>query len=277
MRDLFKTHRFDLIVHTAAQPSHDWAARAPLMDFAINAGATAALLENYRTYTPDAVFIFTSTNKVYGDRPNSLPVKEHAMRYEIPASHPFSEGINETMSIDNTLHSVFGSSKVAADIMVQEYGKYFGLSTGVFRCGCITGPAHKGARLHGFLAYLVQCVAGGIPYTVYGYKGKQVRDNIHAYDLVRAFYEFYKHPQRGEVYNMGGARYSNTSILEAIKEIEPILGKKARVHIVKKARTGDHRWYISDVSKFKKQYPSWSHTYTNHAILEELCAHATVR
>jgi len=276
--ELFKKNKFDLIIHTAAQPSHDWAARDPQMDFSINAGATLSLLEAYRNYCPGAVFLFTSTNKVYGDRPNSLPLIEEKTRYELPKNHPFYRGINESMSIDTTLHSVFGASKVAADVMVQEYGKYFGLATGIFRCGCITGPAHSAARLHGFLAYLVQSIARGTPYTIYGYKGKQVRDNIHAYDLVTAFYEFYKHPKKGEVYNMGGGRYSNTSILEAISEIESLLGKKAKIKLVATPRIGDHQWYISDVSKFKKDYPNWSYSYDNHKILEELCrAHSTVR
>ncbi len=271
VQKLFKAHKFDLIIHTAAQPSHDWAAREPLTDFSINAGATLSLLENYRKYCPEGTFIFTSTNKVYGDTPNSLPFIEQPTRYELPKNHKFYKGINESMSLDNTLHSVFGASKVAADIMVQEYGKYFGLHTGIFRCGCITGPAHSGTRLHGFLAYLVSSIAQGTPYTIYGYKGKQVRDNIHSFDLVNAFYHFYKHPKKGEVYNMGGGRHSNTSILEAIKEIEELLGKKAKVKVTKTPRLGDHEWYISDVSKFKKDYPKWKHQYNGHQILKELC------
>lgn len=271
IEELFKKNKFDLIIHTAAQPSHDWAARDPQTDFSINAGATLSLLEAYRTYCPDAVFLFTSTNKVYGDRPNSLPLIERATRYELPKNHQFYQGINESMSIDNTLHSVFGVSKTAADIMVQEYGKYFNLATGIFRCGCITGPAHSAARLHGFLAYLVQSIARGTSYTIYGYKGKQVRDNIHAYDLVTAFYEFYKKPKKGGVYNMGGGRHSNTSIIEAIAQIESLLGKKAKVKIITTPRIGDHQWYISDVSKFKKDYPNWSYSYDDHKILEELC------
>lgn len=276
--DLFKKYHFDLIIHTAAQPSHDWAARDPVTDFSINAGATLTILEAYRAYCPDAVFIFTSTNKVYGDRPNRLPLVERKTRFELPVRHPYFRGVNETMSIDNALHSVFGSSKVAADILVQEYGKYFGLATGVFRCGCITGPAHAGVPLHGFLAYLVHCIKTESPYTIYGYKGKQVRDNIHVYDLVAAFDHFYKNPKKGDVYNMGGGRHSNTSILEAIKEIESLLNKKATIKIVQTPRLGDHQWYISDVSKFTKQYPKWKYTYNNHKILGDLCrAQATVR
>lgn len=267
---VFKKFRFDCIIHAAAQPSHDWAASDPAADFSINATATLSLLEIYRKTCPKAVFIFTSTNKVYGDRPNSLPLVEGKTRYELPKNHPDYTGINEQMNIDNTLHSVFGSSKTAADIMVQEYGKYFGLKTGVFRCGCITGPAHAGTRLHGFLAYLVRCIATGTPYTIYGYKGKQVRDNIHAHDLVHAFYHFYKNPRGGEVYNMGGGRHSNTSILEAIATIESLVGKKAKINIVKTPRRGDHQWYISDVSKFMRHYPKWKYTYDNQSILEDL-------
>jgi CDP-paratose 2-epimerase len=277
IQDLFDEYRFDLIIHTAAQPSHDWAARDPLTDFSINAVATLILLEAYRKHCPRAVFIFTSTNKVYGDRPNTLPLVERAARFELPRGHAYFRGIDETMSIDNSLHSVFGSSKAAADIMVQEYGKYFGLTTAVFRCGCITGPAHAGVPLHGFLAYLVRCIAMGITYTIYGYKGKQVRDNIHAHDLVSAFYHFYKNPKTGEVYNIGGSRHSNTSILEAIGEIEAIIGKKAIISYQKKPRIGDHQWYISDVSKFQKHFPKWKYTYNNDNILQELClAHSTV-
>lgn len=271
IESLFKKYRFDLIIHSAAQPSHDWAAREPMTDFSINADATLVLLEQYRLHCPEAVFIFTSTNKVYGDRPNTLPFIEHKTRYELPRTHKYYAGINETMSIDNTLHSIFGSSKTAADIMVQEYGKYFGLATGVFRCGCITGPAHSGARLHGFLAFLVSCIAMGRQYTIYGYKGKQVRDTIHAYDLVDAFYRYFQHPKKGEVYNIGGGRHASISILEAIAQIESLLGKKAHIKYDKSHRIGDHQWYISDVSKFQKQYPAWKYRYDNKLILEELC------
>lgn len=268
---LFKANYFELIIHTAAQPSHDWAAKEPLTDFSINATGTLLLLEHVRQYCPKSVFIFTSTNKVYGDRPNMLPFVEKALRYELPQNHRYYNGIDESMSIDNCLHSVFGASKVAADILVQEYGKYFGLSTTVFRGGCLTGPAHSGTQLHGFLAYLVKCIATRTSYTIYGYKGKQVRDNIHSFDLVNAFYHVYKKPRKGEVYNIGGSRHSNISILEAIKKIERVLNKKAQIVYVDQPRRGDHQWYISDVSKFKKHYPTWNYTFTSDMILEDIC------
>jgi len=271
LEDLFKTYRFDLIIHTAAQPSHDWAAREPITDFSINAGATLLLLEQYRLRCPEAVFLFTSTNKVYGDRPNKLHFTERKTRYELPRTHPYYAGFDETMSIDNSLHSIFGSSKVAADIIVQEYGKYFGLATGVFRCGCITGPAHSATRLHGFLAFLVSCIATARPYTIYGYKGKQVRDTIHAYDLTTAFYRYFQRPKKGEVYNMGGGRERSISILEAIEQIESLLGKKAHITYDRTHRIGDHQWYISNVSKFQKHYPAWNYRYDMFQILEELC------
>lgn len=270
---IFQETKFDLIIHAAAQPSHDWAAKEPLTDFTVNANGTLVLLENFRKYCPDAVFIFTSTNKVYGDTPNFLPLVELEKRYELEPSHPFfKEGIDETMSIDNSKHSLFGASKVAADILVQEYGKYFGLKTGSFRGGCLTGPAHSGTQLHGFLAYLIKCIATGQKYTVFGYKGKQVRDNIHSYDLVNMFWHFYLNPREGEVYNAGGARHSNISMLEAIEKIEILLCKKARYEYVEQNRIGDHIWYISDVSKFKKHYPDWNFTYGIDDIMQEICA-----
>jgi CDP-paratose 2-epimerase len=271
LEDIFKKNTFDLIIHTAAQPSHDWAAKEPLTDFGVNATATLYLLEHFRKYSPEAVFIFTSTNKVYGDTPNKLPLVEKEVRYELSEDHQYYSGIDESMSIDNATHSIFGASKVAADIMVQEYGKYFGLKTVAFRGGCLTGPAHSGAKLHGFLAYLIKCIAQEIEYTIFGYKGKQVRDNIHSFDLVNAFYEFYKNPKVGVVYNIGGSRYSNTSILEAIEKIENVLGKKAKTTYVEKNRVGDHIWYISDVTKFQKDFPNWKYTYTNDQIIEEIC------
>lgn len=271
IREIFKKHRFKLIVHTAAQPSHDWAAKEPLTDFTINASGTLILLENFRRFCPEAVFIFTSTNKVYGDRPNSLPLIELKTRWELPSRHPFYRGIDESMSIDDCLHSVFGASKVAADIMVQEYGRYFGLKTACFRGGCLTGPSHSATQLHGFLAYLTKCIATGQKYSIFGYKGKQVRDNIHAHDLVSAFYHFYQKPRIGEVYNMGGSRHSNASMLEAINKIEKILGKKAKIEYRKENRKGDHIWYISDVSKFKSHYPKWDYEYNLDQILEEIC------
>lgn len=268
---IFKENDVDLIIHTAAQPSHDWAAKEPLTDFTINALGTVVLLEAYRQFAPKAVFIFTSTNKVYGDNPNKLSLKELSTRYELPASHKFYNGIDETMGIDNTTHSVFGVSKTAADLMVQEYGRYFNLKTGVFRGGCLTGPAHSSAQLHGFLAYLVNCIVNEREYTIFGYKGKQVRDNIHSYDVVNAFYHFYQKPRSGEVYNLGGSRYSNISIIEAIKKIEKILGKMAKIKYNPKNRTGDHIWYISNVSKFRNHYPKWGYKFDSDKILEELC------
>jgi len=277
IEEIFKSYNFSLIIHTAAQPSHDWSAKEPLTDFSINATATHILLEAYRKYCSQAVFIFTSTNKVYGDNPNKLPLIEKNTRYEIAESNIFHKGINETMSLDHCTHSIFGVSKTAADLMVQEYGRYFGLKTGVFRGGCITGPAHSSAKLHGFLAYLVSSIVSGIPYTIFGYKGKQVRDNIHSFDIVNAFYHFYKNPRLGEAYNMGGSRHSNISVHEAISKIEQITGKKAIIKYHPKSRIGDHIWYISDVSKFQRHYPKWKYTYNGNQILEELCRFAITK
>ena len=270
---IFKKYgsQLDLIIHTAGQPSHDWAGRHPAIDFTVNAIGTHNLLEATRKYNPQAIFIFTSTNKVYGDLPNHLPLIEQDKRWELPKNHRYFLGIDESVSIDNCLHSLMGASKVAADILVQEYGRYYGIKTGIFRGGCITGPAHFGAQLHGFLAYLVKAVQRDIPYTIFGYKGKQVRDNIHVHDLVLAFHHFYKNPKIAEVYNIGGGRFSNTSILEAIMKIEKILKKKAIVKYNPKNRIGDHIWYISNVSKFKSHYPSWNYKYNLDMILEELC------
>jgi CDP-paratose 2-epimerase len=263
----------DLVLHTAAQPSHDWAAREPMTDFTINANGTLTMLEATRKHCPNAVFILTSTNKVYGDTPNRLPLIELERRWEVDAAHRFAEhGIDESMTIDDSLHSIFGASKVAADVMVQEYGRYFGMKTGVFRGGCLTGPAHSGAELHGFLAYLMQCAITGTEYKVYGYGGKQVRDNIHSYDLVNAFYHFYLHPRAGEAYNMGGSRFSNCSMLEAIELCEQITGKKMRTQYIETNRIGDHIWWISDISKFRNHYPAWNLTRDVHNILEEIYA-----
>jgi CDP-paratose 2-epimerase len=272
VEEVFKEHIFDIIIHTAAQPSHDWAAKEPLTDFGVNALGTLIILEAYRQHSPKATFIFTSTNKVYGDTPNFLPLIELENRYEIDNNHPYQKGIPETMSIDQSKHSIFGVSKAAADIMVQEYGKYFGLNTGVFRGGCLTGPHHQGAELHGFLAYLVKCVQTGKKYTIFGYKGKQVRDNIHSYDLVNMFWHFHQQPRPGEVYNAGGGRHSNISMLEAIKKIEAATGKKAIYEYKDTNRIGDHIWYISDLSKFKSHYPEWDLTYDIDAIIKEMCA-----
>jgi CDP-paratose 2-epimerase len=270
---LFKKYGFAVgaVVHTAAQPSHDWAAREPLTDFAVNAQGTMNLLEATRLYAPDATFIFTSTNKVYGDRPNTLPLVEKATRWEIAEDHPYyAHGIDEEMSIDASKHSLFGASKVAADVMVQEYGRYFGMKTGVFRGGCLTGPAHAGAELHGFLSYLMKCTVTGKPYTVLGYKGKQVRDNIHSHDFVDAVWQFLKAPRPGEAYNMGGGRHSNCSMLEAIKLCEEISGKKLDWTYKEENRSGDHIWWISDVSKFQSHYPEWKYKYDLRATLEEI-------
>lgn len=275
IEEIFRSNKLDLVVHTAAQPSHDWAAKEPMTDFTINALGTLVLLEAYRKYASDAAFIFTSTNKVYGDNPNRLPLVELETRYELPKKHKYFIGIDEGMSIDDCTHSIFGVSKASADLMVQEYGRYFGLKTGIFRGGCLTGPAHSGAQLHGFLAYLVSSIIEGREYTIFGYKGKQVRDNIHSYDVVNAFYHFYKKPRSGEVYNLGGSRHSNISVIEAIKKIEEITGKKAKINYNSKNRIGDHKWYISNVSKFKSHYPDWDYVYSSNKILEELCAFAS--
>jgi CDP-paratose 2-epimerase len=260
----------EVVVHAAAQPSHDWAVRAPLVDFGVNAVGTLNVLEAARAHCPDAVFIFTSTNKLYGDTPNRLPLVELATRWEIEAAHPFEMGIDETMSIDRTKHSLFGASKVAADVLVQEYGRYFGMKTVCFRCGCLTGPAHAGAELHGFLAYLMKCTVSGKPYRVFGYLGKQVRDNIHAHDLVSAFWEFFKAPRSGEVYNMGGSRHSNCSMLEAIEWCERLSERKLQWQYVEDNRIGDHIWYISDVRHFQSDYPRWKYQYGLPEIMKEL-------
>lgn len=260
-----------LVVHCAAQPSHDWAAREPMTDFSVNATGTLVLLEATRKFAPDAVFILTSTNKVYGDAPNSLPLIETATRWELDPTHRWSEqGIDESMSIDQTKHSVFGASKVAADVMVQEYGRYFGLRTAVFRGGCLTGPAHSGAELHGFLAYLVRCAVTGRPYTIFGYKGKQVRDNIHSNDLVQCFWQFFREPRAGAVYNMGGSRHSNCSMLEAIALIAEISGHEVQYSLSDTARAGDHIWWISDVGRFQRDFPAWDYSYDLRATLREM-------
>lgn len=270
---VFSRYGSDLrvIVHTAAQPSHDWAARDPLTDFGVNATGTLNLLERWRQHAPDAVFIFTSTNKVYGDAPNALPLVELDRRWEIDESHPFHEhGIDESLTIDQSRHSLFGASKLAADILVQEYGRYFGLSSGSFRCGCLTGPDHAGAELHGFLAYLMACTVGGRPYRVFGYQGKQVRDNIHAHDVVSAFLEFAEAPRPGAVYNLGGGRHSNCSMLEAIELCEEISGKRLDWGYEDEARSGDHIWWISDVRRFEADFPAWAYDHTLRSILEEI-------
>lgn len=277
IRAIFRRYGRDIgiVIHAAAQPSHDWAAREPMTDFSINATGTLIMLEAAREFCPQVPFIFTSTNKVYGDTPNRLPLIETETRWEIDSSHPYFEnGIDESMSIDSSKHSVFGASKVAADVMVQEYGRYFGMNTGVFRGGCLTGPAHSGAMLHGFLAYLVKCVVYGTHYTIFGYKGKQVRDNIHSNDLVQAFWHFARAPKAGAVYNIGGGRFANCSVLEAIEIAERVAGRELSFDISDQAREGDHIWWISDLSKFKQDHPDWRQEYDLEKTITEI-VHAT--
>lgn len=259
-----------LIIHAAAQPSHDWAAREAHTDFMVNANGTLNLLEATRHRAADAVFIFMSTNKVYGDTPNRLPLIEKEERWEIDPTHSYNTGIREDMSIDCSMHSLFGASKLAADVMVQEYGRYFGMRTACFRGGCLTGPNHSGTQLHGFLAYLMKCAATNAPYTVYGYKGKQVRDNIHSMDLIRAFDEFFKAPRSAEVYNIGGGRFSNCSMIEAIELCEEITRAKMITSLQDQNRAGDHIWWISDNGKFAGHYPQWQQKYGIRGILQEI-------
>jgi CDP-paratose 2-epimerase len=273
MNDVFARYgrEIALVIHTAAQPSHDWAAREPITDFTVNANGTLVALDMTRRHCPDAAFIFTSTNKVYGDTPNRLPLVERDTRWAVEDGHPFAgHGIDETMSIDATMHSVFGASKVAADVMVQEYGRYFGLKTACFRGGCLTGPGHSGAELHGFLSYLVKCAVTGRPYTVFGYKGKQVRDNIHSFDLVSAFWHFFQAPRAGEVYNIGGGPESNCSMVEAIAIVERLTGRKMTWSYSDVNRAGDHIWWVSDIRKFARHYPGWRLTYSLERTLEEI-------
>ena len=262
--------KIKVIIHAAAQPSHDWAKNKPFTDFDINAKGTLNLLELTKLYAPKAAFIFMSTNKVYGDNPNKLPLEEKKTRWELKKSHKFHNGIDETMSIDNCTHSFFGASKSYADLIVQEYGKNVGLKTACFRAGCITGPNHSGAKLHGFLSYLVKSALLNKKYTLIGYKGKQVRDNIHSQDLASCFWEFYKKPGFGEVYNIGGGRYSNCSIIEALNLIEKISKIKIKRKILAQNRVGDHIWYITNMKKFKKKYPLWKQKYSSVRIIKEL-------
>lgn len=263
-------NRIALVIHAAAQPSHDWAASDPITDFTVNANGTSVMLEATRKFAPNAVFIFMSTNKVYGDRPNQLPLVELETRWEIDPGHEYAKGIPESMSIDSTLHSLFGASKVAADVLVQEYGRYFGMRTACFRGGCLTGPNHSGTQLHGFLAYLMKCAVTGTPYTIFGYKRKQVRDNIHSADLIRAFHEFFKNPRSGEVYNMGGGRSSNCSMLEAIALSEEITGNEFKFNYVEENRRGDHIWWVGDLSHFHEHYPDWKISFDVPHILREI-------
>jgi CDP-paratose 2-epimerase len=259
-----------LVIHTAAQPSHDWAAREPMTDFTVNAQGTLVLLEALRAHAPEAPFLFTSTNKVYGDAPNRLPLRELDRRFELPPEHEWFGGIPETLSIDRSTHSLFGVSKAAADLMTQEYGRYFGLKTVAFRGGCLTGPGHSGAELHGFLAYLMKCAATGRPYTVHGYKGKQVRDNIHSSDLVSAFEHCARDPRPGAVYNIGGGRECNCSVLEAIELCERITGRELDWTYSDRARVGDHIWWIGDLAAFRADHPGWRLRYDVEAILRDI-------
>ena len=273
LNELFSKYNTDIkiIIHTAAQPSHDWAAKEPLTDYSVNAVGTLNLLELTRKYCPQSSFIFTSTNKVYGDTPNELPLVELEQRWEVQEDHPFHKyGIDESMSIDQSKHSLFGVSKLSADILVQEYGKYFGMNTVAFRGGCLTGPSHKGVELHGFLSYLIKCAFEEKHYTIFGYKGKQVRDNIHSSDLIKAFWLYHQKPRSGEVYNIGGSRNSNISILEAIRKIEEISGKIVSHSVSDDARSGDHMWYISDIRKFQSHYPDFAYDYDIDRILREM-------
>jgi CDP-paratose 2-epimerase len=269
---LFASHgsAIEVVVHTAAQPSHDWAASAPHVDFEVNANGTLNLLESTRRHAPEASFIFTSTNKVYGDTPNRLPLVELDTRLELPPDHRYFGGIDMSMSIDASMHSLFGVSKAAADLMVQEYGRYFEMPTVCFRAGCLTGPNHAGAMLHGFLSYLMRCTVTGEPYTVLGYGGRQVRDNIHSADLVRAFDAFRRAPRTAAVYNIGGGRHSNCSMLEAIELCEEIAGRSLSWTLSDRARMGDHRWWISDLSEFQRDYPDWRQEYGLRGILREI-------
>ena len=269
---IFERYRneLDLIIHAAAQPSHDWAAKEPFTDFDINATGTLNFLEGARRHSPEAPFIFLSTNKVYGDRPNELPLRELETRYEIDPTHTYANGIREDMSVDRCLHSLFGASKLAADVLVQEYGRYFGLKTACFRGGTLTGPLHSATQLHGFLGYVMRCAMTRTHYTVFGYKGKQVRDAIHSNDLIAAFHEFFKKPRSAEVYNIGGGRFSNCSVLEAIQMSEEISGEELSWSYEETNRTGDHIWWIGDNSKFQAHYPEWQLEYGVERILKEI-------
>jgi CDP-paratose 2-epimerase len=262
--------RIEVVIHTAAQPSHDWAASDPHTDFGVNALGTLNLLQAARDHCPDATFVFTSTNKVYGDRPNFLPLEDRGERLELPEGHHWHGGIGTDMSIDTCTHSLFGVSKAAADLLVQEYGRYFGMPTVCFRGGCLTGPQHAGAQLHGFLAYLMRCTVAGEPYTVFGYDGKQVRDNIHCRDVVRAFEAFHRSPRAAAVYNLGGGREANVSMLEAIAMCERISGRRLEWTLSDQARIGDHRWWISDLSGFRADHPDWALTRGIEDTLQEI-------
>lgn len=272
LEQIFKKYGADVavVIHAAGQPSHDWAAKEPYTDFDVNAVGTLNVLENTRQHCPEAAFIHCSTNKVYGDRPNSLPLRELATRYEIEPGHPYEQGIAEDMSIDASMHSIFGVSKLAADVMVQEYGRYFGLRTASFRGGTLTGPAHSAAELHGYLAYLMRCVMEGRTYNLYGYQGKMVRDAIHCRDVLTAFEAFFRQPRSAEVYNLGGGRFCNASHIEAFRLAEEITGRPANINYVEQPRRGDHQWYISSMARFQSHYPHWRPTYDLPTILREM-------
>ena len=272
LEKIFKKYKnsVKLVIHSAAQPSHDWAKIKPFVDFGINALGTLNILNLTKKYSQNAPFIFMSTNKVYGDNPNLLPLQELKSRWEISKRHKYFRGINESMSMDNCIHSFFGTSKSYADLIVQEYGKNERLKTVSFRAGCITGPNHSGAKLHGFLSYLVKSSLLKKTYSIFGYKGKQVRDNIHSHDLVQCFWNYFKKPRIGEVYNIGGGRISNCSVIEALNLVESITNIEIKKNYNKENRVGDHIWYISDTKKFKKDYPNWKQKYNTKKIIEEL-------
>ncbi len=272
LKKIFKRYsrNISLIIHCAAQPSHDYGINYPIIDFNVNATGTLNLLELTKKYCPNSPFIFMSTNKVYGDNPNKLNLLEKKNRWELSKKNKYFKGIDEQFSIDHCTHSFFGVSKTYADLIVQEYGNNIGLKTVCFRAGCITGPNHSGAKLHGFLSYLVKSSLNNKKYTIIGYKGKQVRDNLHSIDLVNCFWEFYNKPKKGEVYNIGGGRYSNCSVLEALNLLEKIANIKIQRQIIKTPRVGDHIWYVSNLSKFKKHYPKWKQKYNTKKIIEEL-------
>jgi CDP-paratose 2-epimerase len=265
-----RARAIELVIHAAAQPSHDWAASDPQTDFGVNANGTLNLLEATRLHAPSATFVFCSTNKVYGDLPNALPLQELDKRLELPRGHPYYGGIDTTMSIDGSTHSLFGVSKAAADLLVQEYGRYFDMPTVCFRGGCLTGPNHAGTQLHGFLSYLMRCTMTGEAYTVFGYGGKQVRDNIHAADLVAAFDAFHRAPRAAAVYNIGGGRHNNCSMLEAIELCQEIAGRELEWSLGEDNRVGDHRWWISDLDPFRHDYPAWEITRDLRDILGEI-------
>jgi CDP-paratose 2-epimerase len=276
LESLFRSQHFDLIVHCAAQPSHDKARDIPMLDFEVNALGTVNLLEATRLHCPEAVFVFLSTNKVYGDAPNERPLKELETRWEYARPEDYN-GIDESCRIDRSVHSLFGASKASADLMAQEYGRYFGMKVGIFRGGCLTGPSHSGVELHGFLSYLVKVAVTDGTYSVFGYKAKQVRDNIHSHDVVSALEEFAANPRPGEVYNLGGGRKNSISVLEAIAKVEQLTGKKMNWKYVDQNRIGDHICYISDLTKFKSHYPSWKITIGLDEIFRQIATDQRLR